>query len=493
MVEVRRSTVLNAPLEAVWEILRDFNGHESWHPAVAASRLEEDASGDLIGAVRDFRLADGSRIREQLLALSDRDTSFAYCILEASVPLRNYVAEVRLRPVTSDRTCLWQWRAHFDASAADREQLSRFIAQDIFEAGFRAVRVMLERGDRPPVAMAPRSGAPQVSSSGTAVEAAAIVVTRYGGPEVLEPRVVRVRAPGQSEVRIRQTAIGVNFIDVYCRTGRFDLVTPPGIPGMEAAGMVESVGAGVSHLKPGDRVGYACAPTGAYAAMRVMDASLVFRLPDFLSDQAAAGLLLKGISASFLLHDVHAVKPGDIVLVHAAAGGVGSLLCRWAAALGATIIGIVSTAAKAERAKRLGCAHVVIAPDEDFADASLRLTAGRGVDVVYDAVGKDTFEASLRALAPRGHLVSFGQASGDVGAYSIDRLASRSITLSRPNYVHYTDTPEKLKAQTDRLFAALNAGIIEAERPTLYRLAEARVAHADLEARRTMGALVLIP
>jgi NADPH2:quinone reductase len=493
MVEVRRSTILNAPLEAVWEILRDFNGHESWHPAVAASRLEDGASGDLIGAVRDFRLADGSRIREQLLALSDAETSFAYCILEAPVLLRNYVAEVRLRPVTSDGACLWQWRAQFDAPATEREQLSRFIAEDIFEAGFRSVRAMLERGDRPPVAIAPRSAPPLALASGGAVEAAAIVIARYGGPEVLEMRNVRVAAPGPGEVRIRQSAIGVNFIDVYCRAGRFDLVAPPGIPGMEAAGIVESVGAGVSHLKAGDRVGYACAPPGAYAAMRVMDASLVFRLPEFLADEAAAGLLLKGISASFLLHDVHAVKPGDIILVHAAAGGVGSPLCRWAAALGATVIGIVSSAAKAERAKRLGCAHVVIAPNEDFAAAALRLTAERGVDVVYDAVGKDTFEGSLRALAPRGHLVSFGQASGDVGAYSIDRLASRSITLSRPNYVHYTGTPEKLKAQTDRLFAALNAGIIEAERPTLYRLAEARAAHADLEARRTMGALVLVP
>jgi NADPH2:quinone reductase len=493
MVEVRRSTILPAPIEQVWEILRDFNGHESWHPAVAASRLEEGAAGDLIGAVRDFRLADGSRIREQLLALSDRETSLAYCILEAPVLLRNYVAEVRLRPVTSDGACLWQWRAQFDAPASEREPLSRFITEDIFEAGFRSVRAMLERGDRPSVAIAPRSVAPPAPAPGGTVEAAVVVIARYGGPEVLEPRVVRVAAPSPGEVRIRQTAIGVNFIDVYCRAGRFDLVAPPGIPGMEAAGIVESVGAGVSHLKPGDRVGYACAPPGAYAAMRVMDASLVFRLPDFLGDEAAAALLLKGISASFLLHDVHAVKPGEIVLVHAAAGGVGSLLCRWAAALGATVIGIVSNAAKAERAKRLGCAHVVIAPDEDFAAAALRLTAERGVDVVYDAVGKDTFEASLRALAPRGHLVSFGQASGDVGAYSIDRLASRSMTLSRPNYVHYSDTPEKLKAQTDRLFVALNAGVIEAERPTLYRLAEARAAHADLEARRTMGALVLVP
>jgi NADPH:quinone reductase len=262
---------------------------------------------------------------------------------------------------------------------------------------------------------------------------------------------------------------------------------------MEAAGVVESVGAGVAGLKAGDRVGYACAPPGAYAAMRTMDSALVFRLPEFLSDEAAAAILLKGVSASFLLHDVYAVQRGDVVLVHAAAGGVGSLLVRWATALGATVIGTTSSAAKAERARQAGCAHVILYAQEDFADAALRLTQGRGVDVAYDAVGRTTFEASLRALAPRGRLISFGQASGDVGSYSIDALADRSVTLSRPNYRHYTDTPEKLKRQTDRLFAALRDGVVVAARPTLYRLAEARAAHADLESRRTMGALVLLP
>jgi NADPH:quinone reductase len=496
MVEIRRSTILDASLEEVWDILRDFNGHDRWHPAVASSRLEEGASGDMVGAVRDFRLADGSRIREQLLALSDGETSFTYCILEAPVLLRNYVAEVRLRPVTSDRACFWEWCARFDTSAAERETLSRFIAQDIMEAGFRSVRALLTGVARlrvlPPQAVAPQAVAPFVSP-GVAVEAAAVVVTRYGGPEVLEMRAVRVAAPAQGEVRIRQTAVGVNFIDVYCRAGRFDLVQPPGVLGMEAVGLVESVGPGVSDLRPGDRVGYACAPPGAYAAMRTMSASLVVRLPDFLSDEAAAAILLKGVSASFLLHDVYAVKRGDIVLVHAAAGGVGSLLCRWAAALGAVVIGATSTAEKAERARQSGCAHVIVYAQEDFVAAAMQLTAGRGVDVVFDAVGKDTFEGSTRALAPRGHLVSFGQASGDVGDYSIDKLASRSTTLSRPNYGHYTDTPEKLKLQTDRLFAALRAGILSAEQPTSYRLAEARAAHADLESRKTMGALVLIP
>jgi NADPH2:quinone reductase len=309
----------------------------------------------------------------------------------------------------------------------------------------------------------------------------------------MEMRTMRVEAPGPGEVRIRQTAIGVNYIDVYTRNGSFDLIQPPAVPGMEAVGTVESIGPDVASLKAGDRVGYACMPPGAYTSMRTMNATLVFRLPDFLSDEAAGAMLLKGISASFLLHDVYAVKRGDIVLVHAAAGGVGSILCRWAAALGATVIGTTSNAAKAEHARQRGCAHVILYTQEDFAEAVMRLTGGRGADVVYDAVGKDTFETSIRALAVRGHLVSFGQASGDVGVHSIDKLASRSVTLSRPNYGHYCDTEAELVTQTDRLFAALREGAIVAEPPTLYRLDEARAAHTDLETRKTVGSLVLIP
>jgi NADPH:quinone reductase-like Zn-dependent oxidoreductase len=194
-----------------------------------------------------------------------------------------------------------------------------------------------------------------------------------------------------------------------------------------------------------------------------------------------------------LLHDVYALKRGDVALVHAAAGGVGQLLCRWAKALGATVIGSTSSEAKAAVAKRAGCDYVVVSSREDFSEAAMRLTGGQGVQVVYDAVGKDTFEGSIRALAPRGHLVSFGQASGDIGAYSIDKLASGSVTLSRPNYGHYTDTASKLKVQTDRLFAALQDGTLVAERPRLFALSDASAAHSALESRSTTGALVMIP
>jgi NADPH2:quinone reductase len=488
MVEIRRSVIVRAPLEAVWAVLRNFNGHERWHPAVASSEIEEGAEDDQVGAVRNFQLMDGGRIREQLLALSDVETSFTYCILEAPVFLHNYVANVRLRRVTDDETCLWEWRASFDPPTAEKDRLKRFVAEDIIEAGFRAFARSLASG--PPIpAQISRRSLPVSGASGIATTA--IILTRYGGPEVLEAQNVFAADPGPGEARIRQTAVGVNFIDVYCRRGSFDLVTPPGILGLEAAGVVESVGPGVSNVSPGDRVGYACAPPGAYTQIRTMRSELLVRIPGFLSDEAAAAVLLKGITASFLLHDVYAVRRGDIVLVHAAAGGVGQLLSRWAKALGATVIGAVSTEAKADQAKRVGCDHVIIVSREDFADAVMRLIDGKGAHVVYDAVGKDTFEGSIRALAPRGHLVSFGQASGDVGAYSIDKLASRSVTLSRPNYGHYTDTAEKLRTQTDRLFAALQSRILVAEAPRRYALVDARSAHADLEGRQTTGALVL--
>ena len=287
---------------------------------------------------------------------------------------------------------------------------------------------------------------------------------------MLEFKEMALPAPGPGEVLIRHTAIGVNFIDVYCRTGYFDLLTPPGVPGMEAAGVVEAAGPGVA-LSPGDRIAYAGPPVGAYAERRVMSAELLVRLPDDISDETAAAGLLKGVSASFLLHDVHPVRAGQVVLVHAAAGGVGQLLVQWARDLGATVIATVSSDDKARVAERLGADHIIIYTRENFADAVMRITAGRGADVIYDAVGADTFAGSLEAMATRGHLVSFGQASGPVGNWDIGRFASKSITVSRPNYGHYTDTREKLLAAcrallghaapapaVDRIADALSAG-----------------------------------
>ncbi len=257
-----------------------------------------------------------------------------------------------------------------------------------------------------------------VPNAGSATTTA-IVVDRYGGPEVLAERSIEVAAPGAGEVRIRHLAVGVNFIDVYCRTGYFDLLKPPGVPGMEAAGVIESVGTGVTGFAVGDRVAYACPPVGAYSGLRVMKPDPARPSPAGISDDIAAASLLKGVSASFLLHDVARVAPGDTVVVHAAAGGVGQLLVQWARSLGATVIAAVSTEQKAATVRDLGATHVVVHAREDFAEAVMRITGGRGADIVYDAVGRDTIQRSIASLATPGHLVSFGQASGPVGELDI--------------------------------------------------------------------------
>jgi NADPH:quinone reductase-like Zn-dependent oxidoreductase len=472
MAGIVQSTILAAPVELVWALLRGG----AWRPDAAG---EEPA--DQVGASRYIRLG-GGRVCEQLLSLSDRERRLRYFLVEAPWALRDFVGELRVAPVTSEGVTWCEWRAEFDSPPGERERLLRFVREEIIAAGFAAIRQALAADEQP----ASRAA---VSGRGEA----AVVLTRYGGPDVLQLHAMKPTPPGPGEARLRQTAIGVNFIDVYCRRGSFTLVPPGGIVGMEAAGVVESVGSGVANVRPGDRVAYACAPPGSYATSRNLRADMLVRLPGDLSDRQAAALMLKGITASFLLHDVYAVKPGDFVLAHAAAGGVGQILCRWAKALGASVVGVVSTPAKAAVARDVGCDLTLLADDPGLIDRVRGFADGQGVNVVYDAVGADTFDLSVACLAPRGALVSFGQASGDVGARSIDQLASRSITLSRPNYTHYTDTAEKLAAQSSRLFAALRTGAVVAAAPRVYRLADAAQAHADLEGRRTTGAVVLTP
>jgi len=498
-MQIQRSTVIDAPLDAVWAVLRDFNGHDRWHPAVATSRLEGGRRTDQVGCVRDFRLAGGERVREQLLSLSDRDHRFRYAIVESDIPLHDYVAEVALKPVTDGNRTFWRWSSHFRPPPGRERELRELVSQGVYEAGFAAIRALVERRSapalrpalRPAAAPAPAS-APAAAGDG-ALAGEAVRLDRYGGPEELHIVPVSAPRPGPGEVRLRQTAIGVNFIDVYCRTGYFDLLKPPGVPGMEAAGVVLDVGPGVRHLSTGQRVAYACPPVGAYATVRTMKADLLVPLPDGFSDQVAAAILLKGMTAAFLLHRVHKLQAGETLLVYAPAGGVGRLLCQWARHLGARVLGATSSPEKAAAARAAG-AHEVILPGPESLEAQVKaLTGGRGADVIYDAVGRDSFAHSLRALANCGHLVSYGQASGPVGNWDIGALASNSATVSRPNYGHYTDTPEKVAAITARLFSALAEGVITPEIGQRFPLAEAAAAHRALEGRRTLGATILLP
>lgn len=490
MVTVSRSTIIDAPLAAVWDILRDFNGHDRWHPAVDSSRLESGRRTDQVGAVRNFLLASGERLREQLLSLSDREHSFRYAIVDAEVPLLDYVAEVTLKPVTDGNRTFWSWRSRFRTPKGQERQLAELVARDVYEAGFAAIRERLQSPASSPTDR-PRTAFGATTAGG--IDGMAMAIDRYGDASELHPVAISAPPPGPGQVRLRQSAIGVNFIDIYCRTGYFKLLQPPGVPGMEAAGVVEDVGDGVRHLVPGQRVAYACPPVGAYASVRTMDAALVVPLPDTIDDITAAAGLLKGMTAEFLLHTVHAVQPGETVLVFAPAGGVGALLCQWASHLGATVIGATSSEEKARAARDNGADHVILPGRDSLEDQVRALTDGRGVDVVYDAVGRDSFAHSVAALAPRGHLVSYGQASGDIGSYDIGSLASSSITLSRPNYGHYTDTPEKVAAISARLFDVITRRVVRIAVNHRFPLGEAARAHQAIESRRTTGSVVLLP
>jgi NADPH2:quinone reductase len=318
----------------------------------------------------------------------------------------------------------------------------------------------------------------------------AIQIYQPGEPEALSWTEIEVGEPGPGQVRIRQTVVGLNFIDVYHRTGLYPQPAPF-IPGVEAAGVVEELGAGVSGLKAGDRVAYA-GPIGAYADERLIDAGRLVKLPDAISDEQAAAMLLQGMTAQMLLRRVHAVQPGDTILVHAAAGGVGLIMCQWASALGAMVIGTVSTDAKAELARAHGCAHPIVTSRQDFVAEVERITGGAKLPVVYDSVGRDTFMGSLDCLRPRGMMVSFGNASGPVEPFSPLLLSQKgSLFLTRPTLFHYIGTRAELDTAARELFDMVASGKIKVEVKQRFALKDAADAHRALEARQTSGSTVL--
>jgi NADPH2:quinone reductase len=323
----------------------------------------------------------------------------------------------------------------------------------------------------------------------------AIRIHEHGGPEVLKYEDVEVAEPGPGEVRVRHTAVGLNFLDCYFRTGLYP--APNGLPltpGNEAAGVVVAVGEGVDDLAAGDRIAYAGGPIGAYTQERVMPADRVVKVPDAIADQEAAAMMLKGMTAEYLLRRTFKVKAGDTILFHAAAGGVGLILGQWAKHLGATVIGTAGSADKIELAKAHGYVHVIDYKKENFVEAVKDITGGKKCDVVYDAVGKDTFEGSLDCIRPLGMLVSFGQSSGPVAPFNPAILAQKgSLFLTRPTLFTYIAKREDLVASAKALFEVVSSGAVSIQVNQHYPLAEAGKAHADLEGRRTTGATVLVP
>lgn len=314
-----------------------------------------------------------------------------------------------------------------------------------------------------------------------------------GGAEVLRYEQVEDRAPGAREVSIRQVAVGLNFIDTYFRSGAYPLTELPLTLGMEAAGVVEAVGEGVAGFEVGDRVTYVNGP-GAYCQLRIVGAARVLHLPDAIGEEQAAAMMLKGMTAEYLVRRTYAVGPSDTILVQAAAGGVGLILCQWAKHLGATIIGTVGSAEKADLARSHGCDYPVLYREESFVEKVMELTDGKGVPVVYDAVGRDTFDDSLSCLAPRGIMALYGQSSGAVPPFEIQRLmAGGSLYLTRPSLAAYTSSRADLEESSQALFDVVLSGAVKIEIRQRYALADTRQAHEDLESRKTTGSTILLP
>jgi NADPH:quinone reductase len=484
MIRVTRSTVINAPIDRVWSVLRDFNSHTAWHPVVAESEIEGDEPSDRVGCIRRFRLQDGARIREQLLSLSDRDYRMTYCILSADIPLERYVATVQLKPVTDGDGTFWHWQSTFRAPRGREEELADIVGNGVYEAGFAGVAKMLaERGT---------TTMPRIATRATA-RSLAMVFDRAGGPEVLVARELEVRAPQAGEVRIRHSAIGINYLDIYIRSGLAPLAQPGEALGVEAVGVVVDVGESVTHIMPGDRVAYLGLPTGSYSDLRTLSAAQVVPLPANVDDERAAAAFLKGLTAEYLLHRIHVLKPGEVVLVHAAAGGLGVIAASWARSLGATVIGTVSSEEKARLARDHGCHHVVVTRDYVFADTVIQASGGHGADLIVDGLGQQAMSENIAALAMFGHWVSVGHASGGIAAVDPHALLAKSATFSAPAVLHYTSDPTRLAQMADRLWNAIQSGAARPYIGARYPLAAAREAHRDLESRTTRGSLLLIP
>ncbi|KAL2326537.1 hypothetical protein Fmac_025595 [Flemingia macrophylla] len=321
----------------------------------------------------------------------------------------------------------------------------------------------------------------------------AIRVHELGGPQVLKWEDVEIGEPKEGEVRVRNKAIGVNFIDVYFRKGVYKAASLPFTPGMEAVGVVTAVGSGLTGRQVGDVVAYAGHPMGSYAEEQILPANKVVPVPSSIDPTVAASIMLKGMTTQFLLQRCFKVEPGHTILVHAAAGGVGSLLCQWANALGATVIGTVSTKEKAAQAKEDGCHHIIFYKEEDFVARVNEITSGNGVEVVYDSVGKDTFEGSLACLKLRGYMVSFGQSSGTPDPVPLSLLAAKSLFLTRPTLMQYVVSRDELLEAAGEVFANVASSVLKVRVNHTYPLSDAAKAHEDLENRKTSGSVVLIP
>jgi len=320
-----------------------------------------------------------------------------------------------------------------------------------------------------------------------------IIIKKNGGPEVLELQEVNIGSPGPNEIKVTNHAIGLNYIDTYHRSGLYPLQMPSGI-GLEAAGKIEEVGANVNEFNKGDKIAYASMPIGAYSQQRIIPAKIAVKVPDEISYQLAATLMTKGLTTNYLLTKTYNLKAGEVILFHAAAGGVGQIFAQWANSIGAKVIGTVGSNEKIEIAKANGYEHVINYTENDFAEEVMKLTSNKGVEAVFDGVGKNTFKGSITCLKPRGMMVSFGNASGPLDPVNVPKdIQSKSLFLTRPTIGHYFTNRDELQKGADEIFEKVKFGKIKIKIFKEYKLADAKQAHKDLESRRLLGPAILIP
>jgi NADPH:quinone reductase-like Zn-dependent oxidoreductase len=474
-------------------VLRDFNSHGRWHPAVAGSRMEHDLDGDVVGGVRRFSLTEGVELREQLLRHSDREHTYTYCILDSPLPLFDYLATVRLKPVTDGNQTFWDWRVQFRAPDHRAAELEYMISQQVCEAGFAGLRRFLAEKEGRPRPISPEAAAAAfAAAAGERLPSQAAVVTCTGGPEVLALRDVTVPAPGPRQVRIRQTAVALNYLDLLQRRGIAAGFELPGTPGVEGVGEIIDVGEQVNGLFPGDRIAYLSRTPGAYAEIRCIDADACMPLPGGVSDTDAS-TLLKGVTAALLLSRVFKAAPGATILIQAVAGGLGHLLSQWAKSMDLTVIGTVSTVEKARFSRDRGCDFPLVAADDtSLAAEVMRITNGRGVDYWVHSSGAQGLGAALACLSRCGHCAVIGDRDGRPIPLEVNVLQQRSLTVSAPVCFDYLDDRPYLHRLAHQLFAKIQSRAIVPALEAL-PLSQASEAHRRIEARQTMGAVVLVP
>ena len=492
-INVIQSVVIDAPIDRVWAVLRDFNSHDRWHPAVAPRRKENDVAGDVVGGVRRFSLSDGAELREQLLSHSDREYTFTYCILDSPLPLFDYMATVRLKPVTDGNQTFWDWRSQFRAPDDRTEELKNLVGRQVYEAGFGGLRSFLADQTASPRPQVPE-GAASVAAAvgGEHLPSRTVVAATAGGPEVMSLNDTTISAPGPQQVRIRQTAIAVNYLDLKHRRGIAAGFDFPGTPGVEGVGAIIDVGEQVNGLFPGDRVAYMSRTPGAYADIRCIDADACVPLPDSVSDNDAA-TLLKGVTAALLLSRVFRAAPGATILIQAVAGGVGHLLSQWAKSMDLTVLGTISTAEKAKFSRDRGCDYpLVVADDIPLAAEVMRITNGRGVNYWVHSSGAHGLDTAVACLSRCGHCAVIGDRDGQAIPIDVNVLKQRSLTVSAPVCFDYFDDRPYLQRLAHQLFAKIqNHTIIPAIEA--FPLSQATDAHHRIESRQTMGAVVLTP